>query len=125
MNFANKYYNESCKIEGLQEIDKSRLSKGEKQVFIMALYWALVQLSNHEVPFVIDTPFARIDTEHRANITKNFFMDLKGQIFIFSTDEEIIGNNYEVMKSSIQATFLLENIENIRTTVKTNKYFGE
>ena len=79
----------------LQEIEKSRLSKGEKQVFIMALYWAFMQLNKQNVPFVIDTPFARIDSEHRSNITKKFFMDLSGQVFIFSTNEEIVGEHYE------------------------------
>ena len=112
-------------IKCLQEIEKSRLSKGEKQVFIMSLYWALVQLSNHEVPFVIDTPFARIDTEHRSNITKNFFMDLQGQVFILSTDEEIVGENYKVISKDIKAKFILENLDNTRTLVTPNKYFGE
>lgn len=50
------------------EIDKASLSNGEKQIFIMALYYSLAQLSSHEIPFIIDTPFARIDTEHRKNI---------------------------------------------------------
>lgn len=121
----NRYLHEKKEIFAFQEIDKSRLSKGEKQVFIMALYWSLVQLSNHEVPFVIDTPFARIDSEHRANITKKFFMDLKGQVFIFSTNEEIVGENYSAIKKSVRAKFLLENADNISTTVIANKYFGE
>lgn len=121
----NKYQHAPEEVMAFQEIEKSRLSKGEKQVFIMALYWALVQLSNHEVPFVIDTPFARIDSEHRANITKKFFMDLKGQVFIFSTNEEIVGENYKAINQSVQAKFLLENVDNISTTVIANKYFGE
>ncbi|MCM1127847.1 MAG: AAA family ATPase [Lachnospiraceae bacterium] len=123
--FVSKYADSSKMIECLQEIEKSRLSKGEKQVFIMSLYWALVQLSNHEVPFVIDTPFARIDTEHRSNITKNFFMDLQGQVFIFSTNEEIVGENYKVISKDIKAKFILENLDNTRTLVTPNKYFGE
>lgn len=123
--FVSKYAGSSQMIDCLQEIEKSRLSKGEKQVFIMALYWALVQLSNHEIPFVIDTPFARIDTEHRSNITKNFFMDLQGQVFIFSTNEEIIGENYKVISRDIKAKFILENLDNTRTLVTPNKYFGE
>lgn len=53
-------------------VDQSSLSNGEKQIFIMALYHALVQLGRHEIPFIIDTPFARIDTEHRMNISKYF-----------------------------------------------------
>ncbi|MFA9377305.1 MAG: AAA family ATPase [Lachnotalea sp.] len=109
----------------LQEIDKSRLSKGEKQVFIMALYWSFMHLNQHEVPFIIDTPFARIDSEHRTNITRKFFMDLNGQVFIFSTNEEINGEHLKIMDKNIQSTFLLENTDNRRTNVIENKYFGE
>lgn len=122
--FVSFYDMKNEKISILQEIEKSRLSKGEKQVFIMALYWSFMKLNKQEVPFVIDTPFARIDTEHRANITKRFFMDLSGQVFIFSTNEEIVGENYEKMKNRIQAEFLLENSDNLQTIVYANEYFG-
>ena len=106
------------------EIDKSSLSNGEKQIFIMALYHSLIQLCNHNLPFVIDTPFARIDKEHRNNISKNFFSKLNGQIFILSTDEEI--NNYHVkmLEEKIAATYMLENKDDKRTVVIQNSYFG-
>jgi len=106
------------------EIDKAVLSNGEKQVYIMTLYWSIMKLCRQEVPFIIDTPFARIDSEHRANITEKFFNDLTGQVFIFSTNEEIVGKHLEIIKDNIQATFLLENTENEKTTVCTNSYFG-
>jgi len=122
--FVTKYSERSDRVTVLQEIEKSRLSKGEKQVFIMALYWAFMQLNKQSVPFVIDTPFARIDTEHRSNITKKFFMDLSGQVFIFSTNEEIVGEHYEQMSKRIQAKFLLENVDNVQTNVYANQYFG-
>jgi len=125
IELAQKYQKKNVRVTALQEIEKSRLSKGEKQVFIMSLYWALVQLSKNQIPFIIDTPFARIDSEHRANITKQFFMDLKGQVFIFSTNEEIIDEYYESIKNEVGARFLLENIDNRSTTVIANKYFGE
>lgn len=122
--FVNQYSEVSEDFSILQEIEKSRLSKGEKQVFIMALYWAFMRLSKYEVPFIIDTPFARIDSEHRRNITKNFFMDLRGQVFIFSTNEEITMEHYQLMEKQIQAKFLLENSDNICTTVLSDSYFG-
>lgn len=123
-DFYNKFYNQNVEFNILQEIDKARLSKGEKQIFIMALYWAFMSLKRFEVPFIIDTPFARIDSEHRSNITSNFFMDLQGQVFIFSTNEEIVDAHYETMKGDIQTTFLLENSDNMSTTVISNHYFG-
>lgn len=107
------------------EFDKATMSKGEKQVFIMALYWAMVQLSHKEIPFIIDTPFARIDTEHRAHITEHFFKTLKGQVFIFSTDEEITPEHMAVIGKDLAAKFLIENTDNMRTEIKMNTYFGE
>ena len=105
------------------EIEKTSLSNGEKQIFIMALYHSLVQLCNHEVPFVIDTPFARIDSEHRQNISKHFFSKLNGQVFILSTNEEINSKHIEIMKDKIAVTYMLENTDNKRTTILQNAYF--
>ena len=122
--FVEIFKDKSEEITVLQEIEKSRLSKGEKQVFIMALYWSFMQLNKQQVPFIIDTPFARIDSEHRTIITENFFMDLSGQVFIFSTNEEITSEHYDRMKPNIQARFLLENTDTWKTTVYANKYFG-
>ena len=107
------------------EIDKTLLSNGEKQIFIMALYHSLVQLCNHEVPFVIDTPFARIDTEHRHNISKYFFSKLNGQVFILSTNEEINSKHVKIMENKIAKTYVLENADNVKTTVIADAYFKE
>lgn len=125
-------YNDMCKyfesvdIKSLSlqiEIDKASLSNGEKQIFIMALYYSLVSLCNNELPFVIDTPFARIDTEHRQNISKHFFCELKGQVFILSTNEEINSSHVQILKGKIAATYMLENSDNKRTVVVKNSYF--
>ena len=107
------------------ELDKGRFSNGEKQIFIMALYHSLIQLCKHEIPFIIDTPFARIDTEHRNNISKYFFSKLNGQVFILSTNEEIDSDHVKIMKDKICATYMLENIDNKQTTIVGNTYFGD
>lgn len=105
------------------EIDKTSLSNGEKQIFIMALYHSFVQLCNYEIPFVIDTPFARIDTEHRRNISLHFFCELKGQVFILSTNEEIDADHIAIMKDHIATTYMLENSGSQKTKVLTGSYF--
>lgn len=104
-------------------IDQTSLSNGEKQIFIMALYQSLVQLGRHEIPFIIDTPFARIDTEHRRNISQHFFSKLHGQVFILSTNEEINSDHVRIMGEKIAATYMLENADNKRTVVVNDSYF--
>ena len=89
----------------------------------MALYHALIKLSRFKVPFIIDTPFARIDTEHRQNISKHFFSNLDGQVFILSTNEEIDSKHLSIMRDKIASTYLLENPDNRRTVVIQGQYF--
>lgn len=114
--------------EGETEFDlpvevKQQLSAGEKQIFVMALYQALSQLNKINVPYIIDTPFARIDKEHRSKILKNFFKELKGQIIILSTDEEIVGNCADVVSDVISNTFVLNHTATGNTEIIPNQYF--
>ena len=106
------------------ELGFERLSRGEKQVFVMSLYWAIMNQSSNEIPFIIDTPFARIDADHRDNITKHFFTQLNGQLFVLSTDEEIDQNHLSSMKDQIAELYMLEYDEDKkRTRVHRNSYF--
>ena len=70
-----------------------------------------------------DTPFARIDTEHRRNISLHFFSELKGQVFILSTNEEINSDHIAIMKDHISKTYMLENNGSQKTEVLTDSYF--
>lgn len=105
------------------EIDKDYLSSGEKQIFVMSLYWAMMQQSKNSLPYVIDTPFARIDTEHRVNITNYFFKQLDGQLIILSTDEEITDAHMSSMKEQIARVYMLEYGQDKSTHIYENIYF--
>lgn len=105
------------------ELNKSSFSNGEKQIFIMALYKSLMNLCRYEVPFVIDTPFARIDSEHRDNISKYFFRELKGQVFILSTNEEVEDKHFNMLEDKLVTTYMLENIDNQKTIIQKDLYF--
>ena len=103
---------------------KQQLSAGEKQIFVMALYQALSRLNKINVPYIIDTPFARIDKEHRGNILEHFFKHLKGQIIILSTDEEIVSNYMDVVSDVISNTFVLHHTNSGNTEILADEYFG-
>ena len=105
------------------EIDKDHLSSGEKQIFVMSLYWAMMNQSSNDLPFIIDTPFARIDTEHRANITEHFFRNLSGELVILSTDEELSNSHLKAMSDQIAHVYMLEYTEDKRTSIQSGKYF--
>ena len=119
-----KLLTEETEIELPVEV-KQQLSAGEKQIFVMALYQALSQLNKINVPYIIDTPFARIDGEHREKILKNFFKELKGQVIILSTDEEIVSHYKEVISDILSDTYVLNHTLDGKTEIKGNTYFGE
>lgn len=103
---------------------KQQLSAGEKQIFIMALYQALSQLNKIDVPYIVDTPFARIDKEHREKILERFFKKLNGQIIILSTDEEIVGDYQDVISDVVSNTFVLNHTSKGNTEILEDIYFG-
>ena len=105
------------------ELDYTRFSNGEKQVLVMSLYWAIMNQSQSELPFIIDTPFARIDSEHRANITERFFKELHGQLFVLSTNEELRHEHINALDQQIAKVYMLEYGEDKRTRISEGSYF--
>ncbi len=112
-----------AELELYKRIDLNTLSKGERQIFILALYWAIIQISGKHIPFVIDTPYARIDANHREEISSKFFPNISSQVVILSTDEEITKDYYEIIKPYISKEYLLRNDQSENKTTVTNGYF--
>lgn len=110
-------------IELFKKIELNRLSKGERQIFILALYWAIIMLSGQDIPFIIDTPYARIDANHRKEISEKFFPNISKQVIILSTDEEINEEYYGILKPYISREYMLLNDENQNRTSVESRYF--
>lgn len=113
------------KFDLYKKIELNRLSKGERQIFILALYWAIITISGQDIPFVIDTPYARIDANHRREISEKFFPNISKQVIILSTDEEINEEYYGIIKPYVAKEYLLVNDENQNRTSVENHYFFE
>ena len=64
-------------------------SAGQKEVLAFTLISSVVELSNRQLPVMIDTPLARLDSVHRDNILTRFFPYVGSQVIILSTDTEI------------------------------------
>lgn len=64
-------------------------SAGQKEVLAFALIASIVELSNKQLPIVIDTPLARLDEIHRRNILMGFFPSVGEQVLVLATDAEV------------------------------------
>ena len=56
-----------------QRSAEGSLSAGEKQIYAIAMLWALARTSGRPLPMIIDTPLARLDSEHRSNLIERYF----------------------------------------------------
>lgn len=107
------------------KVDINSFSSGEKQIYILCLYWALIKSSDIEIPFIIDTPYARIDETHRNNITSEYLSSISNQVIILSTNTEIDEKAYKEIKPKLNGEYLIEYDDKNRKTIQTKGYFFE
>lgn len=108
-----------------QEIKKSGLSAGEKEVFAVSLLWGLAHTSQLKLPIIIDTPLSRLDSTHRDNIVNNYFPNAGEQVVILSTDTEIDTNYYRSLKPHLSGAGCLVFDQRQELTTFQTGYFWE
>jgi len=103
---------------------KASLSAGEKQIYAIAMLWALARTSGRPLPMIIDTPLARLDSEHRAKLVERYFPNASHQVILLSTDTEIdqalLGN----LEPSVSHSYRLDFDQMDGRTEATPGYFG-
>ena len=104
---------------------KDLLSKGEKQMYATAVLLALAKPSGKPLPFMIDTPLARLDVVHRDNLIEKFFPYASHQVVIFSTDAEIDEKYYSKMKPYISRSYAMEYMPGKGKTKLHSCYFWD
>ena len=116
--FAVKLYNGND-----DEITKNMLSKGELQIYATALVWGLAKTSGRPLPFMIDTPLARLDVDHRSSLVESFFPETSQQTIVLSTDSEIDVNYYRKLKPYISKSYTI-NFDTVKGKTKIHEgYF--
>jgi len=104
-------------------ISKGSLSSGELEIYAMAMLWALAKTSGQKLPFIVDTPLARLDSKHRDNLVELFFPFASGQMMIFSTNTEVDQQYFDQLRPHIAHAYNLEYCEASKSTVVKEGYF--
>lgn len=108
---------------GNRVIPQSNLSVGEKQIYAVAMLWAMAIASRRPLPFIIDTPLGRLDSEHRGKIVSGFFPNASHQTIIFSTDTEIDLRYFKELRQHIARSYHLDFVQREGSTRTTEGYF--
>ena len=104
-------------------IPKDLLSKGEQQMFATGVLLALAKTSGKPLPFMIDTPLARLDVSHRDNMIEKFFPYASHQVVIFSTDSEISQDYYQQLLPYLSRSYAMEYLPGKGKTKQHLGYF--
>lgn len=71
------------------ELGMGDFSAGERQLYAMALLWALRQVSGQQLPLAVDTPLARLDEIHRQRLMRDYVPAVSDQVLLLATDAEL------------------------------------
>jgi len=66
----------------------SSFSAGERQLYALALLQAMREVSDRQLPLLVDTPLARLDAEHRQRLLHGYLPIVSDQVLLFATDAE-------------------------------------
>jgi DNA sulfur modification protein DndD len=110
---------------GGRAIAKQRLSEGEKQIFAISVLWGLSRAAGRPLPAIIDTPMARLDSEHRQQLVERYFPNASHQVIILSTDTEIDLQYFHALQPHIARAYHLNYDEQRRMTVAEEGYFWD
>ena len=125
INIDEEKYSVTMQLSGGRYLPKDKLSEGEKQIYAIAMLQAITNISKRELPFIIDTPLGRLDSEHRGAMVDRFFPIAGQQVIILSTDTEVDKDHYRRLKPHIQQAFKLEFDKKKHFTTVQPEYFWE
>lgn len=105
------------------KVKRSTLSSGELEIYAISMLWALAKTSGQQLPFIIDTPLARLDSKHRDNLIKHFFPVASHQVMVFSTNTEVDQQYFDLLRPYISQSYNLDYDEIAQCTVVKEGYF--
>lgn len=94
-------------IDRYEQPARPELSAGERQVLSLSFITAMSRISDEEAPLIMDTPFGRLSSQPRNNITAHL-PELADQLVLFVTDEELRDQSRQNLEPRIGAEYRLE-----------------
>ena len=97
--------------DGGKDIRTMDSSAGENQIFSLALIAAISKVSKREFPIVMDTPLARLDTQHRLRVLKYFTDQLGLQVILLSQPDEVHGRYLDAIRDKVGIAYKVAHSE--------------
>ncbi len=102
-------------------VDYRNFSAGEKQMLIVGILFAILDLANLHLPLVLDSFVGRLDLKHTHNIIEYLKGQLDTQIVLLSTDSEVNDTHIKKLQDKLGNCYLLDN-DGFSTGIKEIDY---
>ncbi len=106
-----------------RRLERRVFSAGMREMYALALLWALARASGRELPIVIDTPVARLDTTNRRALFEKYLPYAGHQVIVLSTDTEVDVKWAERLSSHVAKQYRLDYDSEIDSNVIRTGYF--
>jgi DNA sulfur modification protein DndD len=104
-------------------LEKRVFSAGMKEMYALSLLWALSRASGQELPIVIDTPVARLDTTNRRALFEKYLPYAGHQVVVLSTDHEVDVEWAKRLAPYVSKQYRLDHDASTESTVIRTGYF--
>lgn len=101
-------------------LDLNNFSAGERQLYALALLWALRLVSARQLPLIVDTPLARLDEVHRWRFIHDYVPQVSDQVLLFTTDAELDTNLLFEVKPYLARIYRLQHNSQLGETTVVN-----
>jgi DNA sulfur modification protein DndD len=105
INVKDDYTLEVYRHDGTT-VENEKLSAGEKEVLAYSFITALNLSSPNPAPFVMDTPFGHLDSQHRDRLLQSLHK-LDVQVFLLATDRDLPPAERERLQNHIADEFII------------------
>jgi DNA sulfur modification protein DndD len=120
----NDQYGLSIIREGNKEVPIR--SAGAEQIVALSLLSALNRNAVRSAPVIMDTPFGRLDPQHRANVLSYLSMNVHQVILLVHSGEIDQTEDLGRISNYIDQEYLIERISGSRSNIfKSSSYIGE
>lgn len=89
------------------KVENAKLSAGEKKVLAYSFITALNLSSPNPAPFVMDTPFGHLNSDHRDRLLQSL-PQLDVQVFLLATDRDLPEHERDSIQHYIADEFVIE-----------------
>ncbi len=90
-------------------VNFKNFSAGEKQMLVVSVLFAIINVANLDIPLVLDSFVGRLDVGNTNSILSYVKNNINTQVIMLTTDSEISSNELKLLQDKLGSCYTLQN----------------